>query len=95
MPPRRNPSTGPNVLEMGDAEDRVVPPKTVAIPVKGFVHPDPTQLLAAVTQLVTAITQEREAREPFARHGCTLKNFCNHNFDSLRVLETILVLIIG
>ncbi|GLT54352.1 hypothetical protein SLA2020_275550 [Shorea laevis] len=66
---------------MGDAEDHVVPPETVDIPVYGVVHPDPTQLLAAVTQLVTAMTQEREARQPFAGQGCTFKNFYSHNFD--------------
>ncbi|GLT53613.1 hypothetical protein SLA2020_268730 [Shorea laevis] len=27
------------------------------------------------------MTQEGEARQPFAGQGCTFKNFCNHNFD--------------
>ncbi|GLT53837.1 hypothetical protein SLA2020_270800 [Shorea laevis] len=81
MSPRRNRTTGPNTLEMGDVEDHAVLSETMDILVQGAVHSDPTQLLAVVTQLMTGMTQEREARQPFAGQGCTFKNFCSHNFD--------------
>ncbi|GLT71536.1 hypothetical protein SLA2020_435470 [Shorea laevis] len=81
MPPRRNTTTDPNALEMGDAEDHAIHPEPMDIPNQGAVHLNSSQLLAAVTQLVTAMTQEREARQPFAGQGCTFKNFCSHNFD--------------
>ncbi|GLT53308.1 hypothetical protein SLA2020_265890 [Shorea laevis] len=79
---QRNPATGPNPLEMGAAEDHVVHLETVDISVQGAVHPNSTQLLAAVTQLVITMTQEKEVRQSFDGQDCTFKNFCSHNFNS-------------
>jgi hypothetical protein len=81
MPPQRNPATGPNAVELGDVEDHAFHPEPVDIPIQGAVHPDSTQLLVAAYALVTTMTQEREARQPLVVQGCTLKNFCSHNFD--------------
>ncbi|GLT68015.1 hypothetical protein SLA2020_402790 [Shorea laevis] len=63
MPPCRNSATGPNAIEFGKVEDNTHP-KTVEISMHKAINSDSTQLLATVTQLVTTLAQEREARQP-------------------------------
>lgn len=39
-------------------------------------------MLVSISQLVTAVAHETEARQPVVGKGCPLKNFCSHSFDS-------------
>jgi hypothetical protein len=58
MPPRRNPATGPNVLEIGDGS---VHPEPVDIPVEEATLLG-SQVMEAIGQLVSAIDRDRLAR---------------------------------
>jgi hypothetical protein len=58
MPPRRNPATGPNALEIGD---RSIHPKPVDIPVDDATLLG-SQVMDAIGQLVSAIDRDRVAR---------------------------------
>jgi hypothetical protein len=58
MPPRRNPATGPNALEIGEGS---VYPEPVDIPVEEVTLPG-CQLMEAIGQLVLAIDRDRIAR---------------------------------
>jgi hypothetical protein len=75
MPPRRNPATGPNVLDNGEGS---VHPKLVDIPVEESILPG-SQVMEAIGQLVSAIDRERVARQPVEGTGCSLKDFCSHH----------------
>jgi hypothetical protein len=78
MPPQRNPTTGPNALEIGD----------------GSVHPKPvdisideatlllSQVMDAIGQLVSTLDRDRVARQPSEATGCSLKDFLSHHSES-------------
>jgi hypothetical protein len=58
MPPRRNPATGPNALEIGEGS---VHPEPVDIPVEEATLPG-SQVMEAIGQLVSAINRDRVVR---------------------------------
>jgi hypothetical protein len=58
MPPRRNPTTGPNALEIGEGS---VHPEPVDIPVEEATLPG-SQVMEAIGQLVSAINRDRVVR---------------------------------
>jgi hypothetical protein len=60
MPPRRNPVTRPNALELGENGDDTHP-KPLDILVNGAVNQESTQLMTTITQLVTTMVQDRKA----------------------------------
>lgn len=62
MLPRRNPAIGSNTVELGNVDDNTHP-KIVEILVHKAINLDSTQLLAAVTKLVMAMEQEKEASQ--------------------------------
>jgi hypothetical protein len=78
MPPRRNPATRPNALEIGDGS---VHPELVDIPVNEATLLW-SQVMEAIGQLVSAIDRDRIARRPAGGTGCSLKDFCNHHSES-------------
>jgi hypothetical protein len=78
MPPRRNPVTGPNALDIGEGN---VHPKLVDIPVEESTLPG-SQVMEAIGQLVSAIDRDRVARQPVEGTGCSLKDFCSHHSES-------------
>jgi hypothetical protein len=55
MPPRRNPATGPNALEIGEGS---VHPELVDIPI-GEVTLPRSQVMEAIGQLVLAIDRDK------------------------------------
>jgi hypothetical protein len=75
MPPRRNPTTGPNALEIGEGS---VHPEPVDIPVEESTLPG-SQVMEAIGQLVSAIDCDRMARQPVEGTRCSLKDFCSHH----------------
>jgi hypothetical protein len=78
MPPRRNPATGPNALDIGEGS---VHPKPVDIHVEeSTLHG--SQVMEAIGQLVSAIDRDRVARQPVEGIGCSLKDFCSHHSES-------------
>jgi hypothetical protein len=78
MLPRRNPTTGPNTLEIGEES---VHPEPVDIPVGEATLPR-SQVMEAIGQLVSAINHDRVARQPVEGIGCSLKDFCSHHSES-------------
>ena len=78
MPPRRNPATGSNALEI---EDGSVHPEPVDIPVDEVTLPG-SQVMNAIGQLVSALDCDRVTRQPAEGTGCSLKDFCNHHSES-------------
>jgi hypothetical protein len=78
MPPRRNPTTGPNALEIGEGS---VHPEPVDIPVEEATLPG-SQVMEAIGQLVSAIDRDRVARQLAEGTGCSLKDFCSHHSKS-------------
>jgi hypothetical protein len=78
MPPRRNPATRSNALEIGDGS---VHPEPMDIPIDGVTLPG-SQVMDAIGQLVSAIDCDRVARQPTERIGCSLKDFCSHHSES-------------
>ena len=58
MPPRRNPGTGSNALEIGDGS---VHPEPVDIPVDEATLPG-SQVMDAIGQLVSALDRDKVAR---------------------------------
>jgi hypothetical protein len=78
MPPRRNPSIGPNVLEIGEES---VHPKPVDIPVDEATLPG-SQVMDAIGQLVSTLDHDRVERQPVEGTGCSLKYFCIHHLES-------------
>jgi hypothetical protein len=78
MPPRRNPATGPNALDIGEGSVHLEP---VDIPVEESTLPG-SQVMEAIGQLVSAIDRDRVARQPVEGTGCSLKDFCSHHSES-------------
>jgi hypothetical protein len=78
MPPRRNPTTRPNALEI---EEGSVHPEPVDIPVEEATLPG-SQVMEAVGQLVSAIDHDRVARQPAKGIRCSLKDFYSHHSES-------------
>ena len=78
MPPRRNPTTGPNALEIGDGS---VHPEPMDIPIDEATLPG-SQVMDAIGQLVSALDRDRIARQPAESTGCSLKDFCSHHSES-------------
>jgi hypothetical protein len=78
MSPRRNPATGPNVLDIGEGS---VHPEPVDIPVEESTLPG-SQVMEAIGLLVSAIDRDRVARQPVEGTGCSLKDFCSHHSES-------------
>jgi hypothetical protein len=78
MLPRRNPATEPNALDIRE----------------GSVHPEPvdilveevtltrSQVMEAISQLVSAIDRDRVARQLVEGTGCSLKDFYSHHSKS-------------
>jgi hypothetical protein len=78
MPPRRNPTTGPNALEIGE---RSVYLKPVDIPIDEATLPR-SQVIDTIGQLILAIDCDRVARQTVEGTGCSLKDFCSHHSES-------------
>jgi hypothetical protein len=78
MPPRRNPTTEPNALEIGEGS---VHPEPVDILVEEVTLPR-SQVMEAIGQLVSAIDRDRVARQPVEGTGCSLKDFYIHHSKS-------------
>jgi hypothetical protein len=78
MPPRRNPTTEPNALEIGDGN---IHPEPVDIPVDETTLPG-SQVMGAISQLVSALDCNRVARQPAESTGCSLKDLCGHHSES-------------
>jgi hypothetical protein len=78
MPPRRNPGTGPNALEIGEGS---VHPEFVDISVEEATLPG-SQVMDAIGQLLLALDRNRVARQPAEATGCSLKDFCSHHSES-------------
>jgi hypothetical protein len=78
MPPRRNPATGPNTLEIGEGS---VHPEPVDIPVEEATLPR-SQVMKAIGQLVLVIDHDRVARQPVEGTRCLLKDFYSHHSKS-------------
>jgi hypothetical protein len=57
--------------------------ESMGIPVHAGVNPESTQLMIAITQMVTTMAQDQEASHPTEGRGCTLKDFYSHNSDNL------------
>jgi hypothetical protein len=75
MPPRRNPTTRPNVLEI---EDGSVHPEPMDIPIDEATLLG-SQVMDAIGQLVSILDRDRVVRQPAKRTGCPLKDFCSHH----------------
>ena len=78
MPPRRNPATGPNALEIGKGS---VHPEPVDIPIGEVTLPG-SQVMYAIGQLVSALDRDKIARQPAEGTGCSPKDFCSHHLES-------------
>jgi hypothetical protein len=78
MSPRRDPTTGPNTLEIDDGS---VHPKPVDIPIDEATLLG-SQVIDAIGQLISAIDRDRIARQPAEGIGCSLKDFCSHHSKS-------------
>ena len=78
MLPRRNPTIGPNALEIGDGS---VHPELVDIPIDEATLPR-SQVMDAIDQFVSASERDRITREPAKGTGCSLKDFCSHHSES-------------
>jgi hypothetical protein len=78
MPPRRNPATRPNALEIDDGS---VHPELVDIPIDEVTLPG-SQVMEAIGQLVSAIDRDRIARQPAEGTRCSLKDFYSHHSES-------------
>jgi hypothetical protein len=78
MPPRTNPATGPNALEIGEGS---VHPEFVDIPIDKTTLLG-SQVMEAIGQLVSAINHDRVARQPAEGIECSLKDFCSHHSES-------------
>jgi hypothetical protein len=80
MPPWRNPSTRPNALDI-EGPKGSAHPKPVEIPIDEATLPG-SQVMDAIGQLVSALDQDRVARQPTERIGCSLKHFYSHHSES-------------
>jgi hypothetical protein len=80
MPPRKNPTIGPNALKIGSLEGNVHP-EPVDIPLYG-IAPSGSQVMDVIDQLVSALNRDRIARQLVKRTGCSLKDFCSHHLES-------------
>jgi hypothetical protein len=78
MPPRRNPATKPNAMEIGEGG---VHPEPVDVPVDETTLPG-SQVMNVISQLVLAIDHDRIARQPTEGIGRSLKDFCSHHSES-------------
>jgi hypothetical protein len=78
MLPQRNPTTGPNALEIGEGSVHL---DSVDIPVDEETLPG-SQVMEAIDQLVSAIDRDRVARQLVKGTGCSLKDFCSHHSKS-------------
>jgi hypothetical protein len=78
MPPRRNPATGPNELEIGEGS---VHPKPMDIPVNEAPFLG-SQVMDTIGQLVSAIDRDWVARQPTEGIGCSLNDFYSHHLES-------------
>jgi hypothetical protein len=78
MPPRRNPATGPNALEIGEGS---VHPESVDIPVDEVTLLG-SQVMDSIGQLDSAIDRDRIARQPVEGARCSLKDFCSYQVES-------------
>jgi hypothetical protein len=78
MPPRRNPTTRSNALEIGEGSVHLEP---VDIPIDEAILPG-SQVMNAIGQLASAIDCDRVARQPVEGTGCSLKDFCSHHSES-------------
>jgi hypothetical protein len=78
MPPRRNPTTRPNALDIGEGS---VHPELVDIPIEESTLPR-SQVMEAIDQLVSAIVRDRVARQPVEGTRCSLKDFCSYHSES-------------
>ena len=78
MPPRRNPATGPNALEIRDGS---VHPEPVDIPIDKATLLG-SQVMDVIGQLVLALDCDRIARHLAEGTGCSLKDFCSHHLES-------------
>jgi hypothetical protein len=78
MPPRRNPVTGPNALEIGEGS---VHSESVDIPVDEATLPG-SQVMEAIGQFISTIDCDRVARQPVESIGCSLKDFCSQHSES-------------
>ena len=81
MPPRRNPVTRPNALEIGNVKDDIHP-EPVDISVYKVVHSGRVQVMDAIGQLVSALDCNRVARQPALGLDCFLKGLCSNHLDS-------------
>jgi hypothetical protein len=75
MPPRRNPTIGPNTLEIREGSVHL---EFVDILVKEVTLLG-SQVMEAIGQLVSAIDCDRVARQPIEGTRCSLKDFCSHH----------------
>ena len=80
MPPRRNPTTRPNALEIGSSKGNVHS-EPVDIPTYE-TSPLGSQVMDEIGQLVSALDRDRVARQPVEGTGCSLKDFCSHHSKS-------------
>ena len=78
MPPRRNPTIGPNTLEIGDGS---VHPEPMDIPIDEVTLQE-SQVMDAIGQLVSALDRDKVARQPAEGTGCSMKDFCSHHSES-------------
>ena len=78
MPPRRNPTTRPNALEIGDGS---VHPEPIDIPIDEATLPG-SQVMDVIGQLVSTLDHDRITRQPAEGTGCSLKDFCSHHLES-------------
>jgi hypothetical protein len=77
---RKNPTTGPNVLEIGSPEGNVHL-ELVDIPTCETT-PLGSQVMDVIGQLVLALDRNRVARQLVEGTWCSLKDFCNHHSKS-------------
>jgi hypothetical protein len=91
MLPQRNPTTGPNTLEIGEGS---VHPELVDIPIDEVTLLG-SQVMDVIGQLVSALDHDRVARQPTNRTGCSLKDFCSHYSEVLMGEVTTSALRIG
>ena len=78
MPPRRNPATRRNAVEIREGSVHFEP---VDIPVDEATLPR-SQVIDAIGQLVSALDCDRVARQPTERTRCSFKDFCSHHSGS-------------
>jgi hypothetical protein len=81
MPPRRNPATGPNALEIGEGSVNL---ELVDIPIDEATLLG-SQLMDAIGQLVLAVDCDKVARQPAKGAVCSLKDFYSHHSESFYV----------